>query len=488
MGILMTNDNFPKKKRGIIFRLYCIFAYILIPFFLLITLLLFQLTSTEFYVHILKRSDLIGTYVTSVKWQFEEKIKTEIENKVHLEKFREINKTAKAEYDRKSGDYNKLNKSNEYDALQKEKDELTDLSFQRAPSKIRSPEEFKDFKESEYRRIDGKLSEIKEYRKINEDKLEKLEDEVDDLKDAYEDAEDNLKDKKEDAKEIIESHESSFKGSIMSDLKKISPALTEELNAKLVDKALRTEIEKIIVFFTGYFEQKTAGNVYTDNLDNYVTGRSGNLKVKLPEISISLWVEDEVNNVKQKRHLLSEIMVDRIKEIKDLKNREDLIKLFRFSESGLGEMIGRKYLNKPGLSINNGIIKLESKELTGTNAFVAQILMLVFTSGRYLKFILPVIALILFLAFFVDKERKYKRIKNTFVYPSVILVLILLAFIIFLNVIAYYPGMIKSPIAQIYLSSILNVAAIYFAAPGIALFLLFLIIGLFFKKKAKAEL
>ncbi|MBN2041728.1 MAG: hypothetical protein JW864_16955 [Spirochaetes bacterium] len=484
----MDNNNSSRhQKHSIIFRLYCASAYIIIPVFLLTGILLFQLTSSEFFTHILKNSDFIETYINAEKWDIEEKIKAEIEDKVHLEKFRSIFESAKAEYEKKSEEFRKLNKTEEYEKLKKEKDEISGLPYQRAPSSVKSPEDFKAYKETELARINSRLDEIEKYREDNEEEIEKLEDAVEDLEDVFEDAGDELDDRKEDANDIVLSHENSLKGQILSDLKKITPVLTEELNKRLINTQVKEEAGKMISFFTSYAEQKEVGNVSADRLDSFVRGNANDVKVRIPEITLNLWVEDEINGVKQKRHLLSEVFVDRIREIDGLKNRNMFIKLFKFSESGLAEKLGRSYLNEMGMSIKNGVIKIKSKQLEGRDAVIIQTAMLSFTAGNYLKYILPAIALIMFFTLFLNRKGTYRRIKNILIYPSVLIIILYLALIGFSNIFVYFPGGIKSPVAKIYIGSVSNTAAVYFAAPGIALFLLLFVIGLFFRRKARAE-
>lgn len=483
----MNNNDLQKKKHNIFFRLYCVSAYIIIPLFLLAGVLLFQLTSAGFYIRIIKNSDLIKTYINAEKWNVEEKIKAEIEDKVHLEKYRRIYETAETELKKNSEEFRNLNRTDEYDKLKKEKEEIENLSYQRAPSNIRTPEDFKEYREAELKRINSRLSEIEKYREDNEESIEKMENVVDDLEDAFDDAEDELNNRKEDANDIILSHKDSFKGQLISDLKKITPVLTEELNTRLIDKGLKDEIEKKILFFTTYFDQKNTGNIFSDRLEGFVKGNPNDIKVRIPEITVSLWVDDEINGVKQKRHLFSEIFVDRIKNIKDLKNRNVFIKLFKFSETGIAEKLGQSYLNSMGMSISNGIIKIKSRELSGKNAAAAQVVILSLTVCNYLKYILPVIAIIIFLSLFLNRKNTFKRIKNILIYPSLVIIILYLALIGFFNIFVYFQSLIKSPVARMYAGSVSGTAAIYFAAPGLILFLILFIAGLLFRKKAKAE-
>ncbi len=484
----IEKDISHNRKSGFLFILFYISAFILIPLFLLLSLLFTQLTCSYFYTSILRNADFIETYINAEKWHVEEKIKREIEDKVHLEKFRTLYVSIKAEYERKSEEFKKITRHDEYERLIKERDELSGLSYNRAPSHIHSPEDFTKFKETGLERIDKELNEIDVYRKNNKDIIKKTEDELEVLEDNYEEAEDTLKDKEEDARDIILSHKDSFEGRLFSDLRILSPILTEELNSKLIDKNVKFEIEKIINFFTDYFEQKNAGNIYTDRLDGFISGQEDNLNVRLPEISISLWVDDEVNGVMQKRHLLSQVFIDRIQKLKDLKNKNVFIKLFAFSESGLAEMIGRSFFKKMNVSIRDGIIRVNPGILTGENAKLTRLVMIILTFGKYLKFILPAIALLLFLpVIFSKKGNRYRRVKNILIYPSLLIICFFLGIFLFVNIMVISPEIVKSPLMQTYLRSLLNTTMIHVLGPGMLLFFILFFTGFLLRKKARVK-
>ena len=121
-------------------------------------------------------------------------------------------------------------------------------------------------------------------------------------------------------------------------------------------------------------------------------------------------------------------------------------------------MIGQTYFNELGLSIKNGIIKIKSREISGTGARVVQGIMIAFTWGSYLKYLFLIIAGIIFIFLIVsDHKEKNKRIKNILIYPSLLIIFACFAVIILSqSVFAFYPDTIESPVSRMYLHSLLN--------------------------------
>ncbi len=485
-----AGDNSPESKDNgnALFRFISIISYIIIPLFLFVFLIFSLLTCSSFYTGILSRADLIETFVHAKNWQIEEKIKEEIEREVHLEKFRTKYEFIKADYEKKKVDYNTLNRVDDYKRLERQREELSDLSCDRAPEGFKDCDEFEKYKDEELDRLDNLIGDIENYRDAHEDEIEKAEDEMDDAEDAFEDAGETLHDKIEDAKDIIVSHKRSFVGDVYSDIEAISPTLTEELNSKLINRAVKREIEKVISFFSTYYLQRELGNVYIDRLDDYLTGISENLKVKFPEIYISLWVEDEINGVQQKRHLLSDIFIEKINEVDNLKKRKIFIKLFKFADSFIAESIGRSYLEEANLSISIGMIKTEPIEFAGDKAEVVKNIMIGVTWGKYIKFILPVIVLLILLSLFfssVEKDFKYRSIQRILIYPSLLIIIVSIIAIVFSgSIFSFFPNLVYSPYLQKFFRSILDVITLHLFGPSVILFALILLVGLFFRRKA----
>jgi len=479
-------EETPKiKNRNIFFSVMSFSALILVPLFILYSILYTVLTSSLPYVSLLKNARLVETFIHAKNWQMEEQIKEEIEQKVHLEEYKAEFKRIKSDYDSKQSHVDAVQKVTEYDKLKKQRKELARLSWNKAPGIFSNETEFKKYKEDELRQLDVKIDAIEKYRDQNEDEIEKARDEFSDAEDAFDDAVDIMKDKEEEAQDIIRSHKNSFMGKIYSDIEVISPPLTEELNQRFISVSVKKEIEKYIYFMTHYEKQVENGNVYRDGLNLSGQGLQNTLKVQIPGFEISLWVEDEKNGILQKRHLLSEIFVDRIEKLDNLKNKKLLANLFRFSDSGLAERFSRSYLKKARLTIDNGIISMEKIELSGTSAEKLETFMKVLTWGKYAAAGLPVLALcmILFIIFSsAERERKMRNLKRILIYPGILMIGtgVIMA-VLALNINNIFPDLFSSPLVQIYMKRIFLLATLHIWGPVVAVFVVLAITGSFLK-------
>lgn len=479
-----------KTGGGIFLFILSLTAFVIVPVFLCLSLMFGLLTCPQFYTRILKNADLIETYIEAANLHLENKIKREIEGKVHLQDFRDKYESVKSDFENREKLFNELNRTEEYIKLVKQHEELDDLSWDRAPDKFKTENDFEEYKKKELERLEIGIDEIKLQRDIRKNEIEKAEKEMENARDIMEDEKDVLEDKIDEANDIIASYKESFMGDVYSDVAKISPVLTEELNSRLIDRAVRNEAEKIIRFFSSYYEQKELGNVYTDRLDNYLTGQDGSIKVKLPAVNISLWVEDEINGIVQKRHLLSEIFVERINEIKNLKNPKMFIKLFSFADSGTAELIGESYLKDYNIYITNGAFTSGPVLLEGRSAESAEWIMIAVTWGKYVKYVLTVIAVVLLLYLILAAKKRnvgYWNIRWILVLPSLIIIIAAVMVYFFSGqLFSVFPDLVKSPVMQLYCKSILDVAIMHLLAPVAGLFALLLVAGLvFFRGKGE---
>ena len=484
-----TSEPSERKKKGILFSIISLISFIMIPLLLSITIIFTLLTTSSFYTSILKNIDLISTFVHVKKWQIEEDIKEEIEKDVKLEQFRKKHNEIKNLYEEKRDEFNILKRITEYKKIKKQRKELKNLSWKRAPDIFKDKSEFNKYKEEELTRLERVIVEIKEYRDNNDEKIEKAEDELEDIEDDYEDAQDTLHSKEKDAKEIVMSHKNSFIGKIYSDIELISPFLSKDLNSKLIDIAVKGEIEKLIQFFCTYRQQKLKGNIYSERFTVDSEGIITDLlKVKLPEMFISLFVEEEINGILQKRHLFSQIFVDKIEKINNLNNRDLFIKMFKLTESGLAESFGRLYLKKINLTIDNGIIRIKNIKFEGYNARVIESIMIGVTVGYYLKYIFPAIVLLLIVAMFasnVDKKRKYQSIKRILIYPSILMIIICISFILLSgSAISFFPDLFQSSFIQMYAKNVMLIISSYLLVPLIFLYCIFAVFGFVIRKGA----
>lgn len=484
-----THEEHKEKK----YRLLSMLSYlslVIVPFFIIVSVVLFLLTSGSFYTSILKHSDLVRTSIYIKKWHTNEAIRQEIEEKTGLEVFKEKFKAIERDYEQKMDYYNRINKTEEFDRLKQQHKTLYWLSWKKAPAVFKSREEFKKYKDEELDKLDRLIDEIKEYRWQNRSSIGDAEDAFDDAEDAYEDARDLLKEKEQAAHDIILSHDNSLMGQVYSDMDIISPPLTKILNEKLIDRAVKEEINRVIDFLTSYYTQVQEGNVYRNAFDLTVDSRLGdNLRVRVPGFSISLWVEDQVKGILQKRHLFSEVFVDIVRGLPDLKKRDTFINLFRFSESSMAENLGRNYLKKANLTIVNGVIRMDPVELSGGDAHTMEAIMLAATWGNYIKYALPVLVIILFLVIALSGAQKNKRLKAVqrgLLYPSVIctaLCIVLAVASFFVGNI--FHGFLENSLLQMYVGRFVPVLMLHITVPLIVVFLPLLIVGIIIGKKTK---
>lgn len=485
------NKNDPesqKVKGGFFLTAFSLISLIIVPLFIAIPLLFGLLTCSGFYTSILRNAGLIETYIESANWQVEKRLRRQIETSVHLEEFRTKYDTIKSLYDKKKENYDSLNRSVEFDKLKKKHHELSGLSYENAPDNFKSEGEFDKYKKYELDRLEKSIDEIKLHRDINKDAIESAEDEMEDAEEVYGDARETLEDKMDEANDIIKTQKDSFSGEMYGDMKIISPVLSEELNSRLIDKGVNTEIEKYIYFFTSYYQQRELGNVYVDRMDNYMQGFFGTASVRLPEIDISLYVEEEVNGVLQKRHIAGDIFVEKIVNIPDLKMRNNFIRLFKFTESGLAEIIGESYIKKYNCRISDGSIKFGPAILTGGKGAAAEYIMIAATWGRYLKYVFPAIAFVILILLYLspaEKKLGYRHIRMILFLPSIAIVLFSLALMLFSgSLLNLLPDLITGPVLLTYLKSLLRVVSLHLFAPLAFVFGVFSVAGFFIRRRS----
>jgi hypothetical protein len=373
----------PEQKPGMLasffFRIVTLKALILVPLFLLASLMVFMLTSPSWYASILKHSDLIGTFVKAQNWRLETAIKNEIETETDLEAFKKEYSRITADYQEKCSRFDLLNKTEEYDSLVGQRKELARLTWKKAPEVFRNEAEFRRYKTEELQRLDALIDEIKSYRKDNRKTIAAADNARIAAEKLFTRSGRELDKKERRAQQIIMSHDNSFTGKIYSDLKAVSPVLTAELNGRIIDRGLKNEIAKTLTFMTSYYDQVRTGAVYRNPFNLDIAGYSESPRIVLPGLRLSLWVEDDIRGIRQKRHLLSEVFVEKIRELPDLHKKEAFIRLFTFSESSLAESLGRSYLKKVNLSISGGVITMKPLELDGRDAEIMETVMIAAT-------------------------------------------------------------------------------------------------------------
>jgi len=486
-----TGSEPAAKKRNPFLFILTLKGIFILPIVLIVIILFSLMVSSTFYISILKNAGLIESYIQAKNWQMEKEIKAEIEEEVKLEEFRKKFEVIKEDFENKKETYYTLNLKKDYKDLKAKYNELDDLSFSSAPDLFKSKADFKKYKKDELKKIKTEMKDIEKYRDLSEDKIDTARSAYKKVKDKYEDAVDDLEDKEEDARDIIKSHKNSFMGKIYTDIGTISPVLTEELNNKLLEKGVRSEIDKMLAFITSYNEQVKRGNIYTDTMAITQGRVASSRKVKLPPIMISLWVEDEIRGVKQKRHLLSQVFVSRIAKMEGLHKKASFIQIFKFSETGLAERIGRKYLKGAGLTLRDGIIRVKPIVLTGSTARSFETLMLVATWGVYVRYVLLgslALLIILMIASNAEGEKKKRSVRKVLLWPSMIVIVVSIGVIIFSGTFtSLFPAVIKDPMVQAYAKRIAMVISLHIFIPMIFTFGLLAFIGSFVGKNKKTE-
>jgi len=475
-----------KESRGIaLFLVHCA-AFFIIPVLLLMFVFSILFTNSKYYTGILKNADIISGFIEIKNIETNMAIQEEIEREVGLKEYTAKLKKISENFKYRQNEFNKINKTDEYKSLVDQKNDLESIEWEEAQDIFPTREQFELNREGELTRVTSLIENIKTYRDKNEDKIEEYEDKLEDAEDEYEDALDDLEDKQEEARDIAQKHRNNLSGRLYADLEILNPVLTKLLNVKLIDHAVRIEIEKLIQFFTTYEKQRIYGNVYSIIRTDNTIGNAQMLRVRFPEITISLWVQDNNAGVTRSRHLLSDIFVNEIRKMNNLQNRGLFITMFKFSDTGLGEFFGRRFLNKTGIKINNGLIYLDNLVLEDDAAETVTLIMKIATYSKYLLYIFPTILLLyISILFFssANRQKKIAGIKSILIYPSLLIIIISAAAILASRfVFNYYPQLITDITMQTYAKSLLFVISLHTFIPVIGVFGILLMAGLIIKK------
>jgi len=475
-----------KENRGIIlFLVHCV-AFFIIPVLLLMFIFSILFTNSAYYTGILKNADIISGFIEIKNIETNMAIQEEIEREVGLKEYTVKLKQISENFKYRQDEFNKINRSDEYESLVDQKNDLESMEWEEAQEIFPTREQFELNREGELARVTSLIENIKTYRDQNEDKIEEYEGKLEDAEEEYDDALDDLEDKQDEARDIAQKYRNNLSGRLYADLEILNPVLTKLLNTKLIDHAVRIEIEKLIQFFTTYEKQRIYGNVYSIIRTDNTIGNTQMLRVRFPEITISLWVQDDNAGVTRSRHLLSDIFVNEIRNMNNLQNRGLFITMFKFSDTGLGEFFGRRFLKKTGIKINNGLIYLDNFVLEDESAEIVASVMKIATWSQYLIYVVPAILILYLLILFFSSAEKRKKIKGLqviLIYPSLIMIITSgVAIIASRFVFDYYPQLITDLTLQTYTKSLLFVVSSHTFLPVIGVFGLLLIAGLVLKK------
>jgi len=475
------SDSKTTKQKKFLFVIISLFSFIFIPILIIATLLFQELTTPEFYVSILKHSKIIETYVQAKNWNEEKTIKQEIEQKTNITNFRKQFNFIENKYNLQKKEYEKLSREEELDQIKKNQFNLFWTTWLTAPKSFKNSKDFYTYKKLETKRLKQKREEIEKLQEQNKDKIKIAKEQLDKIKREYKDALSTLNEKQKKAEDIVKSHKNSLSNKIYSDLEIIGPELNKELNNRLLEKAVKQQISKLIKFFTTYKEEYLPSNLLTKTLGI----KSNRGIIQIPKIKISLWVKDKRSN--RTKHLLSDIFVQKVKQNKEIKNPGTFIILFRFTESRLVEMIAGSYLREYNLSIKNGIVIFTPPVLTKTKSQNIASIINILSLGKFLKYFLAGY-LFLFLLFLIfssaGKDRKIKSLKRILKYPSIIIIATSI-FLIFYSgrLFDFFPTIISNPAILSFAKSAVNIALLHTFLPIIAIFFILLIFGIIIKKK-----
>jgi hypothetical protein len=475
-----------KPVKGVLFSIVGAIALAVIPAAAIAAIVITVLLQPDFYTGILKNGRFITAFVEAKNWQTEQRINDEIERDVQLTKFTEEFKSLRARYEQAKDAYMRVSRENDIESLKKERRELKNLDWELLKENFPDEKDFEKNRDDELGRLKERIKMVEDYQDKNSDAIKAARKDMKETRDEYEDAISRLEDKKKEAEKIAEKHKNTFGGKVYEDLKIIEGPLTKILNEKLIDGAVRKEILKVLHFLTSYDLQVEQRNIYyVREMDADGLGRRS-LRVKIPDISVSLWVEDDSGGFHIKKHVLNQLLVEELQHMDNLQNRAMLMTLFRLSDSSLGEYFAGRYLGKLGLTINDGVIHLSNLVLKGEKAEMISDIMQTLSWGQYAVYgASGLFILFILLVFFstVERRRKLMMLKRLFIYPS-ILVLAACGAVIWIsrNIFSYYPDIIQDLSVRSFAKHLSFIAAWHFIVPLCIVFGTALVAGLIIRK------
>ncbi len=408
-------------------RVIAVLMMIIVPILLTVSVAHVLFTSADFYLEMLKGSYLIRAFVEGKNDETNRRIRQEIEEKVRLDEFAIVAQRAKEKYEKEKERYEKIHKTKEYLAHEKQLKEIRKSTYEEAKQSFPNEKAFEEFREKEIARLRKSLSDIESYRDKNENEIERVEEEMDKARRNMERAMEELQEKNEEAQEIVEKHKGTFAARINDDMRLLLPVLEPMLNEKIIDGTVRREVETMLAFVTDYSRQKMLGNVYSaKNAD------SGNeeLRIRLPRVTLSLWIDDPQ---KGKRHLLSDVFVEEIGKIEGLRNKFLFTTVFRLSDTVIAEYLANRFLKSAGVTIREGIISVPPVVLEGKTAESFKHAMLFATYGHYVKYGAGAL-LVLFIVFLIflniPRMKKIIWLKRVLFWPSLVMVIFSIGLII----------------------------------------------------------
>ncbi len=468
-----------KKPRGIIFIIVNTIAIVILPVAITASLLILALLSPDFYTGILKNGGFITAFVEAKNTQTDQAINDEIEKELDITGANVVLNRTKSRFEVAEAAYKDLNRDGEYAPLEQRRAELKDMDWKREKDSFATKDEFKAYRKLELAKVDQALDRIEEYRDTNADGIKNARKEMKAAEEEYKDALSDLDDRKKKAEQIIARHSDTTVNRVYGDLEIIEKPLTKILNEKLIDGPVRDEIAYMLDFMSDYETQIDRRAVYYGRT---AEGRRS-IIVKVPEISMNLRVDDGTG---RNKHVLSQLLVEEIDRLYNLRSKGLLKTIFTMSDSSLGEYLGGKELSKLGLSLNGGVLRRPAGVLYGDAAEYFVLAMQVLTYGRYAPYGVAGLLLLylIFLVFSsVERRRRLAALKRFLIYPSFI-VLVLCGSLLAASryLLDQYPGLIDNFMARSFAKHMSFVTAWGITMPLLVLFGALFVLGLVLRK------
>jgi len=353
-----------------------------------------MILSPDFHISIIKNLKPVKTFIEAKNFEVESDIKNEIEKTTGISDFKKQYDLIKKDYEEKLAQYKKINKTEIYDKIEKQINEIDDLEWENSKGKFKDKKEFNEFKNSKVKELKKQLKEIEEYRDKNEDEIERAEEDMEKAKKAFENAQDELEDKEEKARDILKDREGEFLNEIYHDIAKIEPILTEKFNKLFLETQVKKLIAEYISFLSSYKAQKDAGNIYQSRLEIIEGIPQSTTKIILPPVTLDFNVKEENSEIK--KNLFSEVFVDIIKSTPNLKSPWIMSKIFSMADSWLVEKIANSRLKEYNFTYSSGLLKSDEITVSGKNALILEKTMIALSLARWLPHITIAFLIIIF--------------------------------------------------------------------------------------------
>ena len=467
--------------RKILFYITSVIGIVLIPTVITISIILTLAVNENFYTRIIKKLNLIETFIVTKNAQIEKDIQDEVEEKTEMSAFRNEYESLKNDYETKLIAYRTINKIDEFEKLEKQIDTLDDLKWKKSDETFKTKDDFNKFKKLKMDDLKNALKEIKDYRKENKKAINAAEDEMDNAEDKFKDAQKQLKKKEKQAKDIIEDRRGEFMNEMHYDIAKVEPLLSKDFNNLFIDKELKSVIKVYIDFLTSWKNQIKAGNIYETKL-NVEDGIAQNIKkIKLPPLKINLKVKVNENGIQKEKNILSEVFVERIRETTGLKSPWRLTQIFKLSDSWLAESIINSKLKDSGFRLSNGVIQSNQLIVSGKQAENLEKGMKILSAASYAPYIAIGVIILCIISLFILSSNKRDGLRASMLiikYSSIIMIIGSIA-IIFVSISpgALFQPLADDPITSIFIDKVLFLAAVHVLIPALVIFFALSFIG-----------